>query len=64
MMTFLCRYSKNCLLRNRFRKKVFEPLLAKLMGLTDKEISLEYESGNGKIFADRISWALSYLYNS
>ncbi|BBB29877.1 winged helix-turn-helix domain-containing protein [Neptunomonas japonica] len=27
-------------------------------------ISKEYDSGNGTVFLDRISWALSYLTNS
>lgn len=30
-------------------------------GLTDKEVNEMYPSGNGHIFYDRISWALSYL---
>lgn len=38
-----------------------EPL-SKLFNLTDKEINEMYSSGNGPIFYDRISWALSYLY--
>ena len=29
--------------------------------LSDEEISQEYESGNGAIFPDRISWVLSYF---
>ena len=39
----------------------FELPLAKTFGLSEDEISQEYESGNGKIFYDRISWALSYM---
>lgn len=41
--------------------KDFEKPLAKEFSLTDDEVSEYYESGNGKIFYDRISWALSYL---
>lgn len=37
-----------------------EPL-AKHFKLTDKEINEIYPSGNGFIFYDRVSWALSYL---
>ncbi|MHB0914902.1 MAG: restriction endonuclease [Thermoleophilia bacterium] len=39
----------------------FEIPLAESFGLSEEEISQEYESGNGKIFYDRISWALSYM---
>ena len=39
----------------------FEAPLAKHFGLSADEIQEEYESGNGKIFYDRISWALSYM---
>ena len=41
--------------------KDFEQPLAEHFDLTEEEISREYESGNGKIFYDRISWALSYM---
>lgn len=41
--------------------KDFELPLAKRFNLNDDEINQFYESGNGKIFYDRISWALSYL---
>lgn len=37
------------------------PLLQKHYNLTDDEISEVYPSGNGEIFYDRISWALSYM---
>lgn len=36
--------------------------LAKHFGLTEEEINAQYPSGNGEIFSDRISWALSYLF--
>lgn len=39
----------------------FEAPLARQFSLSDDELSQEYESGNGKIFYDRISWALSYM---
>lgn len=41
-----------------------EQPLAIEFGLSDDEIALEYDSGNGTVFLDRISWALSYLTNS
>ena len=39
----------------------FESPLARKFGLSEEEMLQEYESGNGKIFYDRISWALSYM---
>lgn len=39
----------------------FEVPLTRQFGLTEDELSQEYESGKGKIFYDRISWALSYM---
>ena len=36
--------------------------LAKHFGLTDEDMNAWYPSGNGEIFLDRISWALSYLF--
>lgn len=41
--------------------KEFEAPLAQVFNLSDEELNQEYESGNGKIFYDRISWALSYM---
>ncbi|RTE66348.1 restriction endonuclease [Amphritea opalescens] len=41
-----------------------EQPLAIEFGLSDAEIIQEYDSGNGTVFLDRISWALSYLTNS
>ena len=41
--------------------KSLEEPLAKIFNLNDEEMSIEYESGNGRIFLDRIGWALSYL---
>lgn len=41
--------------------KELEAPLAKAFKLTEDEQSAEYESGNGRIFIDRIGWALSYL---
>ena len=43
------------------RLREFEQPLAEVMGLTVEQVELEYESGNGRIFYDRISWALSYM---
>ncbi|WP_319557343.1 restriction endonuclease [Thiomicrorhabdus sp.] len=45
----------------QLKLKEFEAPLAKRFELTDEELQEEYESGNGKIFYDRISWALSYM---
>jgi restriction system protein len=44
------------------RLRDFEQPLAQAFALADEEVAQEYESGNGKVFYDRISWALSYLY--
>lgn len=41
--------------------KEFETPIAQHLNLSSDEINQEYESGNAKIFYDRISWALSYL---
>ena len=41
--------------------KDLEEPLAKVFNLTEEEQAAEYESGNGRIFIDRIGWALSYL---
>ncbi len=45
----------------RLKLSEFEAPLAKHFGLTDTELHKKYESGNAKIFYDRISWALSYM---
>lgn len=52
------------LLRNNetLTNKDFRLPLAKHFQLSEQEQNAEYESGNGNIFSDRISWALSYLY--
>lgn len=47
--------------RNIIKLKEFEQPLAKIFNLTDEELIEMYPSGNGAIFYDRISWALSYL---
>jgi len=39
----------------------FEAPLAMTFKLSEEELDQEYDSGNGKIFYDRISWALSYM---
>ncbi len=41
-------------------KELVTPLSQRL-GLTQDEVNQMYESGNGPIFKDRISWALTYL---
>mgnify|MGYP000037808134 CR=1 FL=1 len=44
------------------RAKDFRAPLALHFRLTEQDMNAEYPSGNGNIFADRISWALSYLF--
>ena len=44
-----------------WKKSELTAPLAKHFSLSDEEITKEYESGNGIIFNDRISWTLSYL---
>lgn len=44
------------------RAKDFREPLAKHFHLTEDEKNAWYPSGNGEIFLDRISWALSYLF--
>ena len=44
------------------RAKDLRLLLAKHFHLTQEEMNAWYPSGNGEIFSDRISWALSYLF--
>ena len=39
----------------------FTEPLAEHFKLSDEDVNKEYDSGNGHIFYDRISWALSYL---
>lgn len=44
-----------------WKKLDFTEPLVKHFGLSAEEASKEYDSGNGLIFVDRISWALSYF---
>lgn len=44
------------------RAKDFRVPLAEHFHLTEEEMNAWYPSGNGEIFLDRISWALSYLF--
>lgn len=44
------------------RAKELRIPLAKHFELTEEEMNAWYPSGNGGIFLDRISWALSYLF--
>jgi len=44
------------------RMRDLKLLLAKHFHLTQEEMNAWYPSGNGEIFYDRISWALSYLF--
>ncbi len=43
------------------RPKGLEAELARQFELTEEELGQMYDSGNGPVFLDRISWALSYL---
>lgn len=47
--------------RGELKLREFVEPLAQHFNLTDEEINEHYPSGNGWIFYDRISWALSYL---
>lgn len=47
--------------RGQMKLRNFEEPLAEHFGLSEDEVQEEYESGNGKVFYDRISWALSYM---
>ena len=47
-----------------YQLKEFQKPLANFFKLTDNEINEMYPSGNGHIFYDRISWALSYMHMS
>ncbi|WP_288186953.1 restriction endonuclease [uncultured Parabacteroides sp.] len=44
------------------RAKDLRAPLAKYFNLSEDEMNAWYPSGNGEIFLDRISWALSYLF--
>jgi len=44
------------------RAKDLQAPLAKHFNLSEEELNANYASGNGNIFRDRISWALSYLF--
>lgn len=46
---------------NIVKKSDLEAPLAKHFNLSEEELQEKYASGNGRIFPDRISWALSYL---
>lgn len=46
------------------RAKELRIPLAKHFSLTEEEMNMWYPSGNGEIFLDRISWALSYFNTS
>ena len=41
--------------------KEFEQPLAQHFKLTQEDIDFKYSSGNGKVFYDRVCWAISYL---
>ena len=43
------------------RSKEFEEPLANKFNLSADEVAKMYDSGNGQVFYDRISWAISYL---
>lgn len=41
--------------------RTVEAPMAEAFGLTAEEVAKEYDSGNGTVFLDRVSWALSHL---
>lgn len=45
----------------QLKSRDLEPKLAIHFKLSEEEINLQYNSGNGAVFLDRINWALSYL---
>ncbi len=47
--------------KQEVRLRDFELPLASHLNLTQEQIEYEYESGNGRVFYDRICWAVSYL---
>lgn len=47
--------------KKSLKLKEFELPLSKHFNLTEDELTQMYDSGNGPVFYDRISWALSYL---
>lgn len=47
--------------RGQLKLSEFEAPLAEGFNLSDDELHEKYASGNGRIFYDRISWALSYM---
>jgi restriction system protein len=47
---------------NGISPKDFRDPLAETFGLTEDERHKEYDSGNGNVFLDRISWCLSALF--
>ena len=48
--------------KGTLKLKDFVELLASYFKLTEEEVSEIYPSGNGHIFYDRVTWALSYLH--
>lgn len=46
---------------DELRIKEFEAPLASHFGLTEEEVERKYDSGNAKIFYDRVTWALSHM---
>lgn len=48
--------------KGTLKLKDFVELLASYFKLTEEEVAEIYPSGNGHIFYDRVTWALSYLH--
>lgn len=44
-----------------YKSKQLEDPLANVFNLSEEDLNIMYNSGNGPIFIDRINWALSYL---
>lgn len=47
-----------------FNWRKLERPLAQELNLTEDDLALKYESGNGTVFLDRLSWDLSHLFNT
>ena len=47
--------------QGKMRLREVQKPLAELMKLPEEVLEIELESGNGKVFFDRVGWALSYL---
>ena len=44
--------------------RALEKPVAEAFHLNDEDLTIEYQTGNGTVFLDRLSWSISYLVNS